>query len=66
MEGNKCESCGKGTMVKRTGKLGDFLGCDTYPDCKHTEGIESKGSASANAERDITFCDALRKWMDSQ
>ncbi len=30
-----CECCEVGYMVPRDG--GNFLGCNTYPDCKHTE-----------------------------
>lgn len=28
--------CGKGTMVPRTGKYGDFLGCSRFPMCTNT------------------------------
>ncbi len=34
----KCPKCGN-IMKKRTGKFGDFWGCMSYPDCKHTENI---------------------------
>ena len=29
-------ACGQGTMVKRKGKFGQFLGCSTFPKCRHT------------------------------
>lgn len=32
-----CPACDGGRMVKRDGKYGAFLGCDRYPDCRHTE-----------------------------
>ena len=32
----KCPKCGKGVMVKRSGKNGEFWGCSNYPNCKMT------------------------------
>lgn len=32
----KCDKCGS-VMVIKWGKLGQFLACSNYPDCKHTE-----------------------------
>ena len=32
-------ACGNGTMVPRTGKYGDFLGCSTFPVCRETSGV---------------------------
>lgn len=32
-----CPKCGKGNMVKRDGKFGQFLACNNYPACKHTD-----------------------------
>ena len=29
-----CLACGKGTLVQRTGRYGDFLGCSQFPKCK--------------------------------
>ena len=34
-----CPSCGDGFMVSRKGKHGDFLGCSSYPKCKHTRNL---------------------------
>src|SRR5699024_3917374 len=35
----KCKSCG-GTLVQRKSNTGNyFLGCNNFPDCKHTESI---------------------------
>lgn len=31
-----CKSC-EGTMVIRWGRNGEFLACENYPDCKHTQ-----------------------------
>ncbi len=35
LQREKCPRCG-GTMVKRNGKFGMFLGCSNYPKCKYT------------------------------
>lgn len=34
----KCPRCGA-TLVKRTGKLGEFYGCTNYPNCKYTKNV---------------------------
>lgn len=34
-----CPRCGKGKMFVRQGRSGDFLGCNNYPKCKHSENI---------------------------
>nr|WP_298411739.1 UvrD-helicase domain-containing protein [uncultured Halomonas sp.] len=31
-----CLRCQEGVMVSRNGKYGAFLGCSTYPNCRHT------------------------------
>lgn len=33
--GIQCPKCKKGTLLKRKGKFGEFLGCSTFPKCKH-------------------------------
>lgn len=38
---NKCPKCG-GNLIKRTGKYGEFFGCENYPKCKFTKNISSK------------------------
>ncbi|HUT18735.1 MAG TPA: topoisomerase DNA-binding C4 zinc finger domain-containing protein [Anaerolineae bacterium] len=35
-EARTCPLCG-GRMRERQGKYGPFLGCEEYPDCRHTE-----------------------------
>jgi len=34
----RCPKCGN-VMKKRSGRFGDFWGCASYPECKHTENI---------------------------
>jgi DNA topoisomerase I len=41
-EGKPCPKCGKGKIVAKRGFYGEFLACDQYPKCKHTEAINSK------------------------
>jgi ssDNA-binding Zn-finger/Zn-ribbon topoisomerase 1 len=31
-----CPECRNGTLVKRIGKFGEFVGCSTYPSCNYT------------------------------
>ena len=35
--GKTCSKCKKGTLLKRKGKFGFFLGCSAYPKCKNIE-----------------------------
>ena len=32
-----CPKCGKGKMVKRSGRYGEFLACNKFPSCRHTD-----------------------------
>jgi DNA helicase-4 len=34
-----CPVCGSGFLVPRKGKFGPFLGCTSYPKCKHTRAL---------------------------
>lgn len=31
-----CPTCGRGSFVRRTGPYGSFLGCSSFPACRHT------------------------------
>ncbi|WP_276511850.1 topoisomerase DNA-binding C4 zinc finger domain-containing protein [Guptibacillus hwajinpoensis] len=33
MNANICPKCG-GQLVQRTGKMGEFLGCSSFPKCR--------------------------------
>ena len=35
-EGIPCPACGRGVMLKRKGKHGDFWGCSAFPQCRMT------------------------------
>ncbi len=39
-DGKTCAKCAKPMIVKQ-GRYGEFLACSGYPDCKHTESINS-------------------------
>lgn len=32
-EGQNCPYCATGTIVRKTGRYGDFMACDNYPRC---------------------------------
>ncbi len=38
----KCPKCGKDLVVRKS-VFGSFLGCSSYPKCRHTEKLESSG-----------------------
>ncbi len=44
LAGKKCPDCGN-ELVVRIGKFGKFLACSSFPNCKHTEGLEEKVNA---------------------
>jgi len=39
VEGRQCPKCG-GDLLVRDGRYGKFIGCASYPDCKHIEPLE--------------------------
>jgi DNA helicase-4 len=38
-----CRLCGEGTMVRRKGRFGEFLGCSRFPACKGTVNLTDEG-----------------------
>jgi DNA topoisomerase-1 len=38
-----CPKCGS-PLIEKLGRFGRFLACSKFPECKHTESIEEKGS----------------------
>lgn len=34
-----CPECLLGTLVRRTGRYGVFMGCSTFPTCRHTQSV---------------------------
>ena len=46
-----CSKCGQGTMVKRNGKFGPFLGCSTFPACSHTHALQERPTGASSARR---------------
>ncbi len=39
----KCPSCKDGNLHLKLGKYGPFLGCETYPECKHIQKLADGG-----------------------
>lgn len=35
--GRTCPTCGQGQLVIKWGRYGKFIGCERFPDCRHTE-----------------------------
>jgi DNA helicase IV len=46
-----CPGCGQGTLVERNGKFGPFLGCSTFPVCKHTREVQHRPTGTNPAAR---------------
>ena len=44
-----CPSCGNGILREKNGKFGWFMGCSTFPECRHTEKLRS-GNEPAGAD----------------
>ena len=38
-----CDKCGSSMVIKR-GRYGEFLACSAYPDCRHTQSLNSNGA----------------------
>ncbi len=54
----KCSDCG-GKLVIKWGRAGQFLGCENYPECRHTEPLEEEKPP----EVPETFCPNCGKLM---
>jgi DNA helicase-4 len=39
-----CPTCGRGSLVRRTGPYGEFFGCSSFPACRHTEKLQRTSS----------------------
>lgn len=48
----ECPKCGSGFLVERTGKYGDFLGCNRYPNCRYTQQPDEEIPDSVDDEKD--------------
>ena len=40
--GRTCPTCEKGQLMIRWGRYGKFIGCDNFPECRHTEPLLEK------------------------
>ncbi|MBI3824344.1 MAG: type I DNA topoisomerase, partial [Planctomycetes bacterium] len=52
----KCPNCGK-DMVRRAGKMGAFLGCSGYPDCKTTMKFDDEGKPVVTSQTTEHVCE---------
>jgi hypothetical protein len=46
-----CPGCAQGRLVERNGKFGPFLGCSTFPACKHTREVQQRPTGTSSAAR---------------
>ncbi|WP_447412213.1 topoisomerase DNA-binding C4 zinc finger domain-containing protein, partial [Acinetobacter baumannii] len=37
-----CPKCGQGRLWKKTGRFGDFLACNRYPNCGYTKSLKRR------------------------
>ncbi|MBC7761747.1 MAG: UvrD-helicase domain-containing protein [Candidatus Saccharibacteria bacterium] len=44
-----CPRCKEGTMAKRAGPYGEFLGCTAFPKCRHTQQIADSASSATGS-----------------
>lgn len=42
-----CPTCGKGRLSLKLGKFGAFIGCENYPECKHTAQLSDSATGQA-------------------
>ncbi len=52
----KCTSCGDGRLGLKLGRLGSFIGCSNYPECRYTRSL----AVDPNAEGGDTLKDGQR------
>jgi DNA topoisomerase I len=64
-----CEKCGSGMVIK-FGRFGQFLACETYPECQNTREVGSKktdtdGAGTGEAEKgeEIPVCELCGREM---
>ena len=45
-----CPTCEKGRLSLKLGKFGAFIGCENYPDCKHTAQLSESATGKSAGE----------------
>jgi DNA topoisomerase-1 len=45
-----CPTCKKGKLSLKLGKFGAFIGCENYPDCRHTHQLSEAASGKAGEQ----------------
>ena len=49
-----CPTCGKGTLVQKSGPYGPFVGCSTFPKCSYTKSTGATGEPRPRQRRHRT------------
>lgn len=68
VDGSPCAACGQGTMRPRDGRYGPFLGCSTFPACRHTVHLgrerasETRRTARAAVRLEVESEATVRCW----
>ena len=52
----RCEKCGKGTLLERISRHGFFLGCSRYPECDFTRDLSQTGGEEVESENVTEYC----------
>ena len=62
----KCEKCDSGMVIK-FGRYGQFLACETYPECKNTREVAKKGDSDSEGDgtpEEIPACELCGQDMN--
>lgn len=49
--GSQCPSCGVGVLTARAGRYGPFLGCSSFPKCRHTHKLRGSEEGTDEVKR---------------
>ncbi|MBS4912562.1 MAG: DNA topoisomerase 3 [Veillonella sp.] len=65
-----CPKCGKGKLMKRKGKFGEFYGCSQFPTCRYTRPVGGDTGSMGNGPMGATQSDeqltqSISKAMES-
>ena len=56
-DARKCPSCDEGRLSLKIGRYGAFIGCENYPDCKHTRQLATNGDGAGPIETKVLGID---------
>ena len=52
-DGRACPACAAGRLSLKLGKIGPFIGCGSYPDCRYTRPLAVMGKADGEMAGDL-------------